>query len=99
MGEIRNNKLTTVSYLAKVLTPIVTVIKSVETKVMALLGLPTGGTAGQILAKATDADGSVEWVDPPAGSTDTDEALTQLEQSMKSYVDDTIEQELDDGEL
>jgi len=26
--------------------------------------LPAGGTTGQVLAKATDADGAVEWIDP-----------------------------------
>lgn len=29
--------------------------------------LPVGGTAGQILAKKTNIDGDVEWVDPPQG--------------------------------
>lgn len=31
-------------------------------------GLPNGGTAGQVLAKASDADHDAEWIDPPSGS-------------------------------
>lgn len=30
-------------------------------------GLPSGGTAGQILAKKSSADGDVEWIDPSSG--------------------------------
>lgn len=30
-------------------------------------GLPDGGTAGQLLAKRTNADGDAEWVAPPSG--------------------------------
>lgn len=32
------------------------------------VGIPTGGTTGQVLAKATDTNYDVEWVDPAAGS-------------------------------
>jgi len=30
-------------------------------------GVPAGGTAGQVLAKATNADLDTEWIDPPEG--------------------------------
>lgn len=77
MSEIQNNKkLATVGYLAKVLTPIVTVIKSVETKVMNVFSLPKGGAAGQVLAKTSDVDGAAEWVDISASGT-LDETPTQ----------------------
>lgn len=33
------------------------------------VGLPTGGTTGQIAAKASNSDYDVEWIDPPAGGT------------------------------
>lgn len=32
------------------------------------LGVPEGGTTGQILAKKTNADNDTEWIDPPAGT-------------------------------
>jgi len=31
-------------------------------------GVPAGGTEGQMLAKASNADHDTEWIDPPAGS-------------------------------
>lgn len=31
------------------------------------VGVPTGGTTGQILAKDTDTDYDTEWIDPPSG--------------------------------
>lgn len=34
-------------------------------------GLPVGGTEGQILAKASDTDYDVEWIDAPAGGVGT----------------------------
>lgn len=94
MSEIQNNnKLATVSYLAKVLTPIVTLIKAVQTRVMSILSLPKGGVAGQVLVKKTDGDGEVEWADAP----------TQIEENLKTYVDEQIElvvsDTMDDGEI
>jgi hypothetical protein len=77
MSEIQNNnKIVTVGYLSKVLTPIVTVIKSVETKIMKVFSLPAGGSTGQVLAKKTDVDGEVEWVDLSTSGT-LDETPTQ----------------------
>lgn len=94
MSEIHNNnKLATVSYLAKVLAPIVTLIKSVQTNVMNILSLPKGGVAGQLLIKKSDGDGEVEWADAP----------TQIEENLKAYVDERVElvvsDSLDDGEI
>lgn len=31
------------------------------------LGVPAGGTTGQVLAKASDADNDTEWINPPSG--------------------------------
>lgn len=94
MSEIHNNnKLATVSYLVKVLTPIITLIKSVKTDVMNIFSLPKGGAAGQLLIKKSDGDGEVEWADAP----------TQIEENLKAYVDERVElvvsDSLDDGEI
>jgi hypothetical protein len=44
-------------------------------------GVPAGGTTGQMLVKATDADYDAEWVDPPEGE------VTQEEfDALKQYV-------------
>ena len=32
-------------------------------------GIPAGGTAGQVLAKKTDADQDAHWIDPPQSGT------------------------------
>lgn len=32
------------------------------------LGVPVGGTTGQVLAKKTNTDNDTEWIDPPAGT-------------------------------
>lgn len=32
------------------------------------LGVPLGGTAGQVLAKKSDSDNDTEWIDPPEGT-------------------------------
>ena len=64
MSEIQNNnKVVTVSYLSKVLTPVVTLVKNVKTEVMNVFSLPAGGTAGQVLAKKSAVNGEAEWVD------------------------------------
>lgn len=94
MSEIQSNsKLATVSYLSKVLTPIVTLIKSVQTSVMNIFSLPEGGEAGQVLIKTSDEDGAVEWSDGP----------TQIEENLKAYIDEKIEtivsDSIDDGEI
>ncbi|ACI93254.1 conserved hypothetical protein [Afipia carboxidovorans OM5] len=34
------------------------------------LGVPAGGTTGQVLAKASDTDNDTQWIDPPAGGGD-----------------------------
>lgn len=94
MSEIQNNdKLASVSYLAKVLTPIVTVIKSVEASILKIVGVPVGGGAGQVLVKQSDTDGDVAWVDIESELTD----------ELKAYIDEQIElvepDNIDDGEI
>lgn len=94
MSEIQNNdKLASVSYLAKVLTPIVTVIKSIEASVLKIVGVPVGGGAGQALVKQSDTDGDVAWVDIESELTD----------ELKAYIDEQIElvepDNIDDGEI
>lgn len=85
MSEIQNNnKLVTVSYLAKVLTPVVTLVKSVQTKVMEIFSLPKGGTAGQVLAKTSDVDGEAEWVDLSASGALDDAPTLDSENAVKS---------------
>ena len=37
----------------------------------------TGGRSGQILAKKSDADNDVEWVDAPTGTVVIDQSLNQ----------------------
>lgn len=37
-------------------------------------GVPNGGTTGQLLAKASNADGDTAWVDPPSGGASFDPA-------------------------
>lgn len=94
MSEIQqNNKLASVSYLAKVLTPIVSVIKSIEASVMRIVGVPVGGDAGDLLVKTSDDDGAVAWVDVKG----------ELTESLKTYIDERIElvepDNIDDGEI
>lgn len=77
MSEIQNNnKIATVGYLSKVLTPIVTLVKNVKTEVMNVFSLPRGGVAGQVLAKTSSVDGEAEWVDLSTNGT-LDEIPTQ----------------------
>lgn len=33
-----------------------------------MLGVPAGGTTGQVLAKKTNSDNDTEWIDPPQGT-------------------------------
>lgn len=40
-------------------------------------GVPTGGTAGQVLAKVNSTDYNTQWVDPPGGSGTVDSTMTQ----------------------
>jgi hypothetical protein len=46
----------------------------VEVTATAVFGLPPGGTTGQILAKASDADYDVEWIDAPIGEEEMAES-------------------------
>lgn len=39
--------------------------------------LPSGGTRGQILAKRSETDNDVEWVDAPSGTVIVDQSLNQ----------------------
>ena len=68
-------------------------------------GVPTGGTANQMLAKASDDDFDTEWVDPPSGyeppaggiprddlAPDVREALDMAESALQqSDLDDAVE--------
>ena len=52
--------------------------------------LPTGGTAGQVLAKVSEADGDVEWKDAPTGGATYDDAplierITNIEESLDGH--------------
>lgn len=94
MSEIQtNNKLATVSYLAKVLTPIVTAVKSMESKVENVSGLPEGGTSGQVLVKGSDSNGDVMWVDFKG----------EITEDLRAYIDEQIKMvepdNIDDGEI
>lgn len=42
-----------------------------------LVGVPTGGATGEVLAKASATDGDVEWVDPTGGVKEYVALLTQ----------------------
>ena len=100
MSEIQNSgKLTTVGYLAKVLTPIVTAIKSVESAVMKLIGLPAGGTEGQVLVKVSEADGDVQWVDSDTVAVVPEGTVQDIKEDLMVYMDDVISSSMDDGEL
>lgn len=63
-------------------------------------GVPTGGTTGQVLAKASNDDGDVEWIDPPEGgggsnmliamiASDTNNSTTTLQDKMNVTVEQT----------
>ena len=89
----QNKKLVSVSYLSKVLTPIVTMIKSIEASVLKIIGVPIGGGAGQVLVKQSDTDGDVAWVD----------VESELTEDIKAYIDEQITlvepDNIDDGEI
>lgn len=89
----QNKKLVSVSYLSKVLTPIVTMIKSIEASVLKIIGVPIGGGAGQMLVKQSDTDGDVAWVD----------VESELTEDLKAYIDEQIilvePDNIDDGEI
>lgn len=85
MSEIQNNtKVVTVGYLSKVLTPIVTVMKSIETRIMKVFSIPVGGTPGQVLSKKTDVDGEVEWVDLSVDGVMDEQPTQDSENAVKS---------------
>jgi len=42
-----------------------------------LVGVPTGGATGEVLAKASATDGDVEWIDPTGGVKEYVALLTQ----------------------
>ena len=68
MSETQDNKLVTVSYLKKVMAPVVTIVKEVENSTANALTLPSGGSSGQIVVKKSGADGDVVWADLPLGN-------------------------------
>jgi hypothetical protein len=48
-----------------------------------IVPVPAGGTSGQVLAKNTDSDYDVEWVDPTGGTSGT----TELEDEVTANID------------
>lgn len=44
-------------------------------------GVPTGGTAGQMLKKASDTDYDTEWVDAPGVQSEAVQTITVLTQT------------------
>jgi hypothetical protein len=48
-------------------------------------GVPTGGTAGQILAKNTNTNNDTHWITPPSGVTDRGVSSTTTTDSIESY--------------
>lgn len=60
--------------------------------IWAPLGIPSGGTEGQVLAKVSNADYDVHWIDPPAVTPPTgDEEMAESSGvfTPKLYVSDT----------
>ncbi len=49
--------------------------QNIETAIEEKTSLPTGGTTGQVLAKASDNDGDVEWVEQSGSGTTTGDTL------------------------
>lgn len=49
-------------------------LQPIQRTVQAIL---TGGRAGQILAKKSDEDNDVEWIDAPTGTVIVDQSLNQ----------------------
>lgn len=94
--SMQKDKLVNLSYLSKVLSPIVMLIKAQETKIAHVFGIPIGGSPGQVLIKNSDTDGDVAWVDM---SVDTE----QVEDNLKAYIDEQIKliepDNIDDGEI
>ena len=43
------------------------------------IGVPTGGTVGQVLSKATDTDYDIEWIDAPSGGASTNTYIARAE--------------------
>lgn len=50
-------------------------------------GVPAGGTAGQVLAKASGADYDTEWVDPPEGGGAAGEVYSTEETRIGTWID------------
>lgn len=74
---------------AGVNTPIITgvtlkvALQNLQAQITAIVRLPTGGSAGQILGKTGPATTDVAWVDPPAaGSSDTSVYIANFYQSV-----------------
>lgn len=71
-------------------------IKALETKILHIVSVPSGGSAGQILVKNTEIDGDVSWADV---AVDTE----QVEDNLKAYIDEQIKlvepDNIDDGEI
>jgi hypothetical protein len=62
-------------------------------------GIPTGGTAGQILSKIDSGDYNVQWIDAPSGGNSIDLALTKTysKTTPATAYPDTNATELTDG--
>lgn len=94
--HLNKDKLASLSYLSKVQSPIIMLIKALETKILHIVSVPSGGSAGQILVKNTEIDGDVSWADV---AVDTE----QVEDNLKAYIDEQIKlvepDNIDDGEI
>lgn len=53
-------------------------------------GVPTGGAAGQMLAKTSDVDYDSEWIDPPTGSVVSVNGVTPDESGSVVLTADTV---------
>ena len=62
----------------------VTLVKSVQTKVMNVFSLPKGGAAGQVLVKTSGVDGDATWADVSVSGTMDDQPIENSPNAVKS---------------
>ena len=64
---------------------------------LSLSGVPTGGTTGQVLAKASDVDGDVEWITGGGASGDFvtrsefDSTVGDIQEALDQIINGVIE--------
>jgi len=56
-----------------------------QAQITGLLKIPTGGTAGQILAKVDGTDGNTHWIDAPSGGGGSSEPSGQIKSFRVDY--------------